>query len=98
MSDRKHKSRESIVEDVHYIAERFLRDYLAEIDPQPLAEAVEVVHHVNIVRLVDGQYYQGTRLGRNYWTPNHRLAVRIPSHQREGYEIAHSATAVWASH
>jgi hypothetical protein len=85
------------LQDVHTIAEKFLRNLNAVRNLQPIAEEVIVKEFVNFVR-PDGKYFSGIkRDGTQVWASEHRFALSIPSNVMTEYsERFQDALPVWS--
>lgn len=76
------------LDEVHNIAEQFLREYEAGIEPvMPLAEPTHANHTVMFVRHIEPRFYAGRkRDGRDFWAHSHRLAFRVPVNKVDEFE------------
>lgn len=90
--------RANMLDDVHRIADQFLRDYIDGQNPQPIAESVESIMHVSFVRPT-GEYLAGvTRNGRPVWSKYRQFAERVPCNVMHQYadRIGNEVLAIWA--
>ena len=87
----------TLLDDVHEIADKFLRDYTKE-NPQPIAESILATLHVNLIR-PDGKLLVGVkRDGTSVWSRHFQFAKRIPSNVMQSYmdQIGQEVLPIWA--